>query len=69
MPVYLHCPHCEHPQIVPALRRGKTVFCRQCGKAYRTSARANLVQALSISSIGELANRVKKHQKVYALEV
>jgi transcription elongation factor Elf1 len=69
VPFYLNCPHCQHPQIVPALRRGKAVFCRQCGKAYRTSARTNVVQALPISSISELAGRSNKTKKVYTLEV
>ena len=32
MPVYFECPHCDHPQIVPAHRRGRALFCRQCGR-------------------------------------
>ena len=35
MPVYLLCPHCEHPQVVAPHRRGKTQVCRQCGKTYQ----------------------------------
>jgi len=69
VPVYLHCPHCEHPQIVPAYRRGKTTFCRQCGKAFRTSTKANTARALPVSSIGELHARTKKSNKFQTLEV
>ena len=33
MPVYVKCPHCEHPQVVPSGRLGKKRLCRQCGYA------------------------------------
>ncbi|UCD29068.1 MAG: hypothetical protein JSV03_00870 [Planctomycetota bacterium] len=68
MPVYLHCPHCDHPQVVPTYRRGKTIFCRQCGKAYRTSKNFNFVKAVSASSISELQTRSKAAKNVYLLE-
>lgn len=30
VPVYVHCPHCEHPAIVRRPVPGKTHRCRQC---------------------------------------
>ena len=68
MPVYLQCPHCEHPQVVPARRRGKTLFCRQCGRAYQTSTKAAGARPLPISSFGELRKRMKASQPVCVLE-
>lgn len=56
MPTYLHCPHCEHPQIVPGRKLGKTRFCRQCGWAYQTSPATGAARALPVSSMGELRN-------------
>ncbi len=58
MPKYLHCPHCEHPQIVPGRKLGKTSFCRQCGWAYQTSRVTGAARPLPVSSIGELRNNV-----------
>ncbi len=54
MPVYLHCPHCEHPQVISATRRGKALLCKQCGRAYKTSQHFNFAQPLAASSLGEL---------------
>lgn len=61
MPTYLNCPHCEHPQIVPGRRVGKTTFCRQCGWAYHASPITGIVRALPISTMGELRNRLAVH--------
>lgn len=65
MPVYLQCPHCEHPIVVPSHRRGKTLFCRQCGGAYRTSTRVAEARPLPISSVAEL----HKHTRTKAIEL
>ncbi len=69
MPKYLHCPHCEHPQLVPGRKLGKTLFCRQCGWAYLTSPVTGAAQALPVSSVGELrrANLLRGSRTVYAI--
>ena len=70
MPVYLHCPHCEHPRVVPPRGRGKTTFCRQCGRAYRPSRTAAVAHPLPFASFGELRLRLKpKPQPVFFLDV
>lgn len=71
MPVYMHCPHCEHPQIVPVSRRGRMRFCRQCGRAYVTSKVIDYVQPVPVSSIAEMraagAGRRHASEGVYVL--
>jgi rubredoxin len=63
MPTYLHCPHCEYPQIVPGRKLGKTRFCRQCGWAYQTSRATGMARALPVSTMGELRNsHPQQHQ-------
>ena len=57
MPVYINCPHCDHPQVIAAHRRGKAIFCRQCGWVYQTSKQASTVRPLAISTISELQQR------------
>ncbi|MCC7292723.1 MAG: hypothetical protein IT449_11750 [Phycisphaerales bacterium] len=37
LPHYLHCPHCEHPTLVPAHSFGDLHRCRQCAGYYRPS--------------------------------
>lgn len=54
MPVYMHCPHCDHPQVVPVARRGRMRFCRQCGRAYVTSKVIDHVQPVPISTLSEM---------------
>jgi hypothetical protein len=54
VPVYMHCPHCEHPQIVPVARRGRMRFCRQCGRAYVTSKVIDMVQPVPINTMAEM---------------
>ncbi len=34
MPLYVLCPHCGHPAILPSEPRGRREICRQCGQAY-----------------------------------
>lgn len=34
-PMYLLCPHCEHPAIVPAFLMNDLLRCRQCAGYYR----------------------------------
>ena len=34
MAVYVICPHCLHPTVVPRGRTGKGRLCRQCGQVY-----------------------------------
>ena len=54
MPVYLLCPHCEHPQVVAPSRRGKTVMCRQCGRPYRTAKSVSLVEPIMAATVEDL---------------
>jgi hypothetical protein len=61
MPKYLHCPHCEYPQIVPGKKLGKTRFCRQCGWAYQTSRVTGAARALPVSTLGELRHTYSGH--------
>jgi len=68
VPVYLHCPHCEHPQVVSPARRGKTLFCKQCGRAYRTSRTNSDVHPLNVASYGELHRRMNPAGAVYVLD-
>jgi transposase-like protein len=67
VPVYIICPHCEHPQVVPAHRRGRARFCRQCGQAFVTSRTAGSAEPLPISSMGELNTRLRGGKNVYIL--
>lgn len=69
MPVYLHCPHCEHPQVVAPHRRGKTVTCRQCGGSYRTAQSVNLVQAVSDREIDDLREARRAPRTFHLVEV
>ncbi len=69
MPVYVNCPHCDHPQIVPARRRGRALFCRQCGWAYQTSRQAATVRPLSLSTMGELDRRRSGGGRVFVIEL
>jgi hypothetical protein len=50
----MHCPHCDHPQVVPVSRRGRMRFCRQCGRAYVTSKVIDAVQPLPVNTIAEM---------------
>ena len=70
MPTYLHCPHCEYPQIVPGRKLGKTRFCRQCGWAYQTSRVTGAARALPVSSVGELRSGFQQpnHPAIYTIE-
>lgn len=69
MPTYVHCPHCEHPQVLPGRRRGKATFCRQCGWAYQASAVTDSVRALHISTMGELRNStLNRGQHVHIID-
>lgn len=71
MPTYLHCPHCEHPQIIPGRRLGKTSFCRQCGWAYQMSPVTRTPKPLAISSVAELKHTTspRRHREAFVLEV
>jgi len=67
VPVYLHCPHCEHPQVVPAARRGRVRFCRQCGRAYRTSLTSETAEPIRAASLADLGHRLGGRPKVFIL--
>ncbi len=54
MPLYMLCPHCEHPQLVPVRRRGRAQFCRQCGRAYVPSKTREEARPLPISTLAEM---------------
>ena len=69
MPVYVQCPHCEHPRVVSPGDRGKTTFCRQCGRAFRPSKTAAVAEPLPYVSIGELRRKPRPtRQPVYLLD-
>ncbi len=34
MAVYVHCPHCCHPTVVPVRHAGNQLRCRQCQTAF-----------------------------------
>ena len=73
MPVYMNCPHCDHPQIVPVNRRGRMRFCRQCGRAYVTSKFADEVRPVPVASIAEMravssAGRARATRRIYVLD-
>ena len=44
VPLYIQCPHCEHPRVITANRRGKALYCRQCGEAYKTFQSVDVVR-------------------------
>ncbi len=66
MPVYLNCPHCEHPQIVPQHRRGRVVVCRQCAQAYVTSREEQHPELIGAAGAG--SNRQTRKEGVYVLD-
>ncbi len=63
MPFYLKCPHCQHPQVVPHARRGRTRFCRQCGRAFITSKVVDIAYPLPITSMAELHSKASPARK------
>lgn len=34
VPVYIQCPVCEHPAVLPPAFRGRPHRCRQCNRVY-----------------------------------
>lgn len=68
MPIYMLCPHCDHPQIVPKERRGKKRLCRQCGQPYQTFKHSPLVHpaADSVEAAGSYVTG--SGQRVFVLE-
>jgi len=34
LPLYIHCPFCRYPVVVPSRERELPRRCRQCGKGY-----------------------------------
>ena len=69
MPIYVTCPHCGHPQVIPADRRGKKRLCRQCGHGYQTSLTATEVRPLPILAFEGLHAFSRNGQRVYVLDV
>ena len=69
VPVYVLCPHCEHPHVVPPHRRGKRQFCRQCGQLFQTFEQAAVVRPLACSSIAEFRGTKKRQANLYVIEV
>ncbi len=67
MPVYVNCPHCEHPQVVPAARRGRVRFCRQCGRPYRASLTSDTAEPIHAESLADLQGRLGGRPRVYIL--
>lgn len=69
MPLYLHCPHCEHPQVIPVHRRGRLVICRQCGRTFRGASMSLEVDPLPFAHYGELPQpKASSRQRVYVLD-
>jgi len=66
MPVYVSCPHCQHPMVVSAKARGKARLCRQCGGAYKTSRVHPHALALSARSTAEML-RLAGHNDIVLL--
>jgi hypothetical protein len=69
----MHCPHCEHPQIVPVQRRGRMRFCRQCGRAYVTSKVIDDVHPVPIASMAEMravtgTGPARPRKRIYVLD-
>lgn len=48
MPIYIHCPHCEHPHVVPVARKGRVTRCRQCANAFVPTDEAREVATRTI---------------------
>jgi len=69
MPVYVNCPHCDHPQVVPVHRRGKTRHCRQCGHAYQTLKTENEVRPMPGHTMRASNSNGPIRKKVYCLDV
>lgn len=56
MAIYVICPHCNHPTVVPRLRTGKGRVCRQCGQAYFIGESASLAgDAVPVQTVADLA--------------
>jgi len=49
MPIFVHCPRCQHPTIVRVHEAGGTYLCRQCHAKYRVGdAGSGLLQKLPV---------------------
>jgi ribosomal protein S27E len=70
VPVYVLCPHCEHPHVIPPHRLGRKLFCRQCGRVYASSEDGNRVEPLAISSLSQLrkTGRFGRKENLYIIE-
>jgi uncharacterized paraquat-inducible protein A len=55
--IYVICPHCNHPTVMPRVRTGKGRVCRQCGQAYFVGDSASLEgDAIPVRSAADLAS-------------
>ena len=54
MPLYLTCPHCDHPMLLACKWRGRSRLCRQCGSAYLVAPRENRALAIPSHSRAQL---------------
>jgi uncharacterized paraquat-inducible protein A len=54
MPIYVTCPHCDHPTVVPPHRHKSAGLCRQCGNGYLVSEHEPRAMALPARSYAQL---------------
>lgn len=54
MPLYLTCPHCDHPMLLAPKWRGRSRLCRQCGWAYLVAAHEDRALSIPARSIAQL---------------
>ena len=66
MPIYLTCPHCDHPTVVPPHRHKSVGLCRQCGCGYLVSERLQRAMAVPARTFAQLKAWVKMRRMVSA---
>ena len=54
MPVYVTCPHCEHPMVVSQRDRRRGRLCRQCSGGYIVSATRPVATLLPVHTVAGL---------------
>lgn len=67
VPVYVLCPHCDHPHVVPPHRRGRKHLCRQCGQAYRADVQTSEFDP-DTSFFGDSVGGTARRQNLYVIE-
>ena len=62
MPVYVTCPHCEHPMVVPQVDRRRGRLCRQCSGGYIVSGTRPVAMPLPVHTIAGLLAWVRARE-------